>query len=94
MNEILTEFIDIFEDITLTELNNLHYSVTIVIAGEITSSLERDNTKFNPDQAITVKIENIQNIIGSLTAENSNWERQKNQITTKYKPIEKVLMTH
>ena len=96
INDALTKFIDNHEEITLTKLNALHYSVAIVVAGEAPPLSEKDNTQTNPYQSETnLKIEKIRKGIGRLTAAlKSGKVTKKVKTLCKDKSIETTLVTY
>ena len=95
-NEALTKVIDMYQDITLTDLNALHYSTAVVLAGLYEPTTPCDNTtKFDPDKTTNLKIEKIRKGIGRLTAASKNGIMTKAVKTLlNNKPIDNVLVTY
>lgn len=56
-NKMLTKLINTHQNITLSELNTIHYSTAIVIASTNEINPLRVTTKFDLDQITNLKIE-------------------------------------
>ena len=95
VNGILTEFIENQEDMTLTELNALYYSVTIIISGVNSNNIKRYTPEFDLDQTTNLKIEKIRKSFGRLKVANKCGKMTKKVKTIlKEKPIERMLVTY
>ena len=98
VNDILTDIIEKDEFITLTEINALHYSVAIVMAGETPPTLEKEKTNKDSDPTqtyINLKIEKIRKCIGRLTAASkSGIMTKKVKSLCKDKTTESTLVTY
>ena len=57
-----------YQYITLTELNALHYSTAFVVAGIYEPTTPRDTIKFDSDKNTNLNIYKIRKGIGRLTA--------------------------
>ena len=66
MNEALQLILDLGEEISLTDLNTLHYAAAISIAGITITGSEKPKTEFDPDAKIKKNIEDIRKTIGKL----------------------------
>ena len=68
MNEALKLILNLEEEMTLTDLNTLHYAGAVSIAGTIIPGSDEIKPPFDPDAKIKKKIESIRKTIGKLTA--------------------------
>ena len=71
MNDVLTVFLRSRNDITITELNAIHYSAAVILAGTAINHTTTKRTKRDPDEIIKKKIIKVRKWIGKLTAINN-----------------------
>ena len=71
MNMILTEFLTSSPKLSITELNTLHYSAAVVLAGAVRKPTQLRSRK-DPDSWIKEQIEKVRKWIGKLTATSKN----------------------
>ena len=68
MNASLTVFVEDKVDISITNLNTIHYIAAIYLAGTVTPPTQTERNTFDPDEAIKNKITKVRKWIGKLTA--------------------------
>ena len=94
MNTTLTDLLHTQPNISITDLNTLHYTATVILNGTIKPQPPTNKTRQDPNQRTKNKIEKIRKNIGKLTnTKNTNKLIPEIQKLIKDKNIESTLIT-